>query len=559
MNKLQAYYNYFDKYYGAENWDWYKSLSYWTDTSQKIKQAVVNTNFSSDDSKETLNQLEHIFKECSSTERPLNNMQDYCQQFLFESDNGVSTIRQQLLTNNRRVEIVKGFIDNPLLLIKILQATDVSNCEYLVRDIVKDNVNSVVFRFLRVLFPTELSAPDAPNRLNQRVRLINSKLGLNISGNDVEKHKQLMESIEADDIIKKQIFFWEIDTMLMNNLNLKKALIYYGAPGTGKTYKAKRVAKSFIDQHRIKLGQHGSNEYQIKTVQFHPSYSYEDFMEGIRPSADKSLMLFNGTFKAFCKAVGQKEALLYKDDAFRNNPSFKELNYNFSLIRVADLEPHQRKILGIENDLPEDITIEEVIEPAFFIVDEINRAELSRVFGELMYSLEYRGYTGKIKTQYSYLNKEEKADSTYFWENSEDWFFIPQNVYLIGTMNNIDRSVDSFDFALRRRFSWQEIQPDFNVVRNILTSSWKNDLAGAFEKLNKKIAKEELLGKDYRIGHAYALAILPIENRFETLNEVKKFVWNDFIKPLLEEYLRGLGNEQKSRDMLKIFSEAFGI
>lgn len=559
MNKLQAYYNYFDKYYGAENWEWYKSLSYWTDVSQKIKQAVVNANFSSDDSKEILNQLEHIFKECSGNESPLNNMQDYCQQFLFKSDNGVSTIRQQLLTNKRRDEIVKDFIEQPFSLIKILNATDVSSCEHLVRNIVKDNVNSVVFRFLRVLFPTELSAPDAPNRLNQRVGLINSKLGLNISGNDVEKHKQLMESIKADDIIKKQMFFWEIDTMLMNNLNLKKALVYYGAPGTGKTYKAKRVAKSFIDQHRIKLGQHATNEYQIKTVQFHPSYSYEDFMEGIRPSADKSLMLFNGTFKAFCKAVGQKEALLYKDDAFRNNPSFKELNYNFSLIRVADLEPHQRKILGIENDLPKDITIEEVIEPAFFIVDEINRAELSRVFGELMYSLEYRGYTGKIKTQYSYLNKEEKADSTYFWENSEDWFFIPQNVYLIGTMNNIDRSVDSFDFALRRRFSWQEVQPDFNFVRNILKSSWTNDLACAFEKLNKEIAKEELLGKNYRIGHAYALAILPIESRFDTLNEVKKYVWNDFIKPLLEEYLRGLGNEQKSTDMLKVFSEAFGI
>jgi len=229
------------------------------------------------------------------------------------------------------------------------------------------------------------------------------------------------------------------------------------------------------------------------------------------------------------------------------------------LIKVSELNETQKQILNVNTNLPEGITVEEVIEPAFFIIDEINRAELSRVFGELMYSLEYRGYNGKIKTQYSYLNKNETDNSVYFWDNSEDWFFIPQNVFIIGTMNNIDRSVDSFDFALRRRFMWEEVQPNFHIVRNILAAHWKDDLASAFEKLNIKIREEELLGKDYRIGHSYALEVKPIEDRFDSVTEVKSFLWNDYVKSLLEEYLRGLGDERKAQEKLNQFKKEFGI
>lgn len=554
MNKIQAYFNYFDKYRGVENWGWYKSLTHWTKISIEIKKEVSQTTFSIEEQEKEL--LENIIKEKSNSE--LKTINDYCQRYLFESDNGVSTIRQQLLTHERRNEILNKINNEPKLLIEILKENDRIKAENKIREILVDNTNSVIYRYLRVLFPENFAAPDAPDRLNQRINIIKSKLGLDFTGNPIEKHKKLMDSIESDNFIKKQIFFWEIYDMLESSLNLKKAIVYYGAPGTGKTFKAKRIATQFIDQHRIKIENVTKNNYHVKTVQFHPSYSYEDFIEGIRPSSDKSLKLFNGTFKEFCKTVGEKEINLYKDIDFINNDSFKERDYRFSLIKVSELNDNQKQILGIDSILPEGITVEEVIEPAFFIIDEINRAELSRVFGELMFSLEYRGYNGKIKTQYSYLNNESD-DSVYFWDNSEDWFFIPQNVYIIGTMNNIDRSVDSFDFALRRRFMWEEIQPDFNTVRNILSANWKNDLAIAFERLNNRIESEELLGKDYRIGHSYALEITPIQNRFDSVTEAKKFLWYDYVMPLLEEYLRGLGDENKAQEKLNQFKKEFGI
>ena len=556
MNKLQKYFDYFDKYYGVENWDWYKEAKKWIKISQDIKEEVSTTNFSNKNTIKT--NLEKIIDNKSNSE--LTSIKDYCQRYLFESSNGLSRIRQQLLTHERRDKIISKLNDEPELLVNILKENDIYKAENRIRNLVVDNANSVIYRFLRALFPEKLASPDAPNRLNQRIEIIKSKLGINIEGSHLEKHKELMKSVKSNDTIKKQIFFWEIYDMLDSNLNLKKAIVYYGAPGTGKTYKAKNIAEQFIDQHRIKIGKKIGDNYKIKIVQFHPSYSYEDFIEGIRPSSSNSLKLFNGTFKEFCKNVGEKEIDLYKKKDFINNEDFKNKGYKFSLIKISELNDEQKQILEINDEgLPEGITVEEIIEPAFFIIDEINRAELSRVFGELMYSLEYRGYNGRIKTQYSYLNKEKNDESVFFWENSEDWFFIPQNVFIIGTMNNIDRSVDSFDFALRRRFIWEEVEPNFNIVRNKLNANWKDDLASAFEKLNEKIKSEELLGKDYRIGHSYALEVLPIQNRFNSLTEVKSFLWSDFIKPLLEEYLRGLGDEQKAQEKLNQFKKEFGI
>ncbi len=557
MNKIQAYFDSFDNHQDVENWGWYKSLSYWTNIANNIKSAVISDTDIKQKTKEEINELLSV-----NSAEAFKTIDDFFDRFLFLQDNGLGDIGESVIWDshiNPHKSAIKKNINKDYF-IDLLQCLDIQQAEKKIDNIIEGkNYEEAKIRLLRALFPAQITAVDAPIKFRRLLNVINDKLNVTTNGNIIQRHQALMNLVDCSDLNKKQIFFGELFYMLENNLNLKKAVVYYGAPGTGKTFKAKSIAKQFIDQHRIKTGSKTQNNYKVNTVQFHPSYAYEDFIEGIRPGTDKSLKLFNGTFKEFCRNVGQKEINLYRDVEFINNEHFRKNDYRFSLIKVSELNDNQRRILGIHSSLPAGITIDEVIEPAFFIIDEINRAKLSKVFGELMFSLEYRGYNGKIKTQYSYLNKNECDESVYFWDSSEDWFFIPQNVYIIGTMNNIDRSDDSFDFALRRRFMWEEIQPDFNIVRNILAANWKNDLADAFEKLNKKIESEELLGKDYRIGHSYALEITPIQNRFDSVSEVKSFLWSDYVKPLLGEYLRGLGDERKSQEKLNQFGKEFGV
>ncbi len=565
MDKLQLYFDFFEKYKFEEHRNWYENLKKYIDIVQTIKSKLNGKDSTSwDETKK--DKVEKILSD--SSEDKFKSVESFFQKYLFDKDNNLGGVAQGAIWDtekNPHKSLIKEKLDTDLLI--NLLTPDIRKSIEIINKLlggegISRNYNVVKFRLLRAIFPAEITSLDSEYKLNELIEKIQEKLDIPIQGIVIEKHLKLMNSIKSDDYCKKQIFFWELRQMLENELNIKKAIVYYGAPGTGKTYKARNVATEFIDQHRIKIGKDNKKDiskYQIKTVQFHPSYSYEDFMEGIRPSSDGKLILFNGTFKEFCKRTAQKEIDLYKNIDFLKNENFKANGYDFSTIKISELNEEQKNILDVNSDLPAGITIDEVIEPAFFIIDEINRAELSRVFGELMYSLEYRGYNGKINTQYSYLNKEEHANSVYFWENGEDWFFIPQNVYIIGTMNNIDRSVDSFDFALRRRFMWEEIQPNFDIVENILEATWKKDLAQSFKNLNSSIEKEEVLGKDYRIGHSYALVLKPIQNRFEDVNEAKNFLWKDFISPLLEEYLRGLGDEKKSVEKLASFKKAFGL
>jgi len=553
-NKLEQYFNFFNENSGVENWSWYKEMKIWIEILQNIRKGVRFT------ATYILDEFNLDLAEYSDGK--IKDTNAFLDRYLFMKDNGTANIGQGFIYEKHRKIIREKINKDYFLLENILANTNIHETSKLIEELIniEKDYKAVKFRFLKTLFPEHFTSVDSPGKLDRLINILNKKLSIKVEGsNHIEKHKWLMDQIKSDDVYKKQIFYWELYYMLDNDLDLKKAIVYYGAPGTGKTYKAKLEAKKFIDSWALKTFTK-DKKYLIETVQFHPSYAYEDFIEGIRPSKDKELKLKSGVFKKFCKKAGITEIRLYKNSDFLEK--FKDKD--FADIKVRDI----REIDGIRNILPnidsmaDGLTLQDIIEPAFFIIDEINRAELSRVFGELMYSLEYRGYNGKIKTQYSYLNEDEKDENVFFWEDGEDWFFIPQNVYIIGTMNTIDRSVDSFDFALRRRFMWEEILPDYSVIKTELNKSLSDGnnlgvkLAKSFENLNNEIKNNELLGSDYQIGHSYALNIK--HKSFEKVKDAKNFLWQEFIKPLIQEYLRGLGDSKKSSEMLKSFQKEFG-
>ena len=362
-----------------------------------------------------------------------------------------------------------------------------------------------------------------------------------------------MQNQETDEFFLSQ-FVWELYENLSNPFSLKKQIIKYGAPGTGKTFQARQQTSLLFDIWKEEFAPDTdfTHQGQIELVQFHPSFSYEDFIEGLRPILDENgqaqLTLQNGIFKEFCLKAGKWEI-----DVFNLH-----LDKEWDEIKILDLHPYKDQLSNSYWDYifrVEDQTklVSNAIPPFFFIIDEINRAELSRVFGELMYCLEYRGVRGCVKTQYANLN----TNKTGMLELGQTYqFFIPTNIYLIGTMNTIDRSVESFDFALRRRFSWQEVKPDTRLLKFYLSehcAKWI-ELASSLEELNENIKAQALLGNDYQIGHAYLMNLKYPKSL--SLTEVKASIWEDSIRPLLQEYLRGTGEEV---ELIKSFSKSFGV
>ena len=291
-------------------------------------------------------------------------------------------------------------------------------------------------------------------------------------------------------------------------------IIFTGAPGTGKTYIAKEIAERLGGLLPKTDGKPARYEF----VQFHPSYDYTDFVEGLRPvdvgEGEIKFVKLDGIFKKFCR-------------------------------RVASAN-------HTENS--EDYTGKESDSLYFFIIDEINRADLSKVFGELMYCLEKDKRGKTIDTQYHNLpdyhikdGKAEQIKDNVF----KDGFYIPENVVIIGTMNDIDRSVESMDFALRRRFTWKEflVADDDtgkdNLKKTLESMGFDESIATGLSKriiaLNATIKNEgEKFGLDrqYYISQGH-FAHLPKDVKNKEESDIAKHVWDYHIESLLREYVRG--------------------
>ncbi len=387
-------------------------------------------------------------------------------------------------------------------------------------------------------------------------------------------------------------------------LKASRNLILHGAPGTGKTFLAKEIAKRM-----------GCTQNEIGFVQFHPSYDYTDFVEGLRPKKQSNGEIGferkDGVFKEFCKRalqnlidskksveVLERESSIndkvenFLEKAIEEKSEFETATGNkFTIIENAEKNifvsiPANEKtselslpkndliqLLNSENKIENgaDIKsffnrkwrtqqdsyiwilykeinsskqnvnvqkIEKIQEKKFiFIIDEINRGELSKIFGELFFCIDpgYRGKNGMIKTQYQ--NLIEKGDEFY------DGFFIPENVYIIGTMNDIDRSVDTMDFAFRRRFAFKEIKASENLGMLDELGEIEGRARNCLENLNKAIEKIPGLSSAYHIGGAYFKNLESCNNDFEEL-------WNLHLEGLLREYLRGQeGAEDKLKDL----------
>ena len=257
-------------------------------------------------------------------------------------------------------------------------------------------------------------------------------------------------------------------------------LILHGAPGTGKTYLAKEIAVELTN----------GNKDQIGFVQFHPSYDYTDFVEGLRPvsNGDRAIefKLQDGIFKKFCQ-------------------------------KARDA----KKTGGQDNFV--------------FIIDEINRGEISKIFGELFFSIDsdYRGEKGSVSTQYANLHE------------TDDKFYIPENVYIIGTMNDIDRSVDTFDFAMRRRFRFVEVTAESQLyILDKELGERAEEAKTRLRNLNAAIENVQELNSHYHIGPSYFLRLKEVKFDYELL-------WSDYLQPLLEDYVRGSYDEAETLETLK--------
>jgi len=323
-------------------------------------------------------------------------------------------------------------------------------------------------------------------------------------------------------------------------LNLFKNIIYHGAPGTGKTFKLKEEVQDVLD-----LFHGGKSEF----IQFHGAYYYEDFMGGLKPTigTELSLEYKNGIFKELCKKAAKYEIRYYTSEDWQNEEK-KDITFT--------LEEKEYKISKENPDFSQ-------FPPFFIIIDEINRADLSKVFGELLYAIEddYRGYKHKFKLSSSSMETEKTAIC---WENGEAYFFVPKNLYIRGTMNDIDKSVDSIDFAFRRRFKWVEKNYDANIIDEIILQHFNEDeppkeILKKYKKactaLNKKILKDiDIADKSYEIGHAIFANIVKYVEKIEDINETKykEELFDNHIEPILYNYLKmDYGNEAKNADKFR--------
>lgn len=424
-------------------------------------------------------------------------------------------------------------------------------------------------------------------------------------GSNAPNNEQITETVQkfwaAIDILDKEDIFLSDNKVVNLNTGLllqNYNLILRGAPGTGKTYLANEIAANIVSNGRTTKRDelNDEEEKRVSFVQFHPSYDYTDFVEGLRPFSDEDgtvgFTLKDGSFKSFVEKATEPQIENNFADAWRSfidEVSDAELDGGYNEVKTKTGKTfaklieygngngvvpqgttrymNHNQIYKVYQGLPgvpqggndnyrkailqhlkDKFGLKDYVAPKetdkkdkyVFIIDEINRGEISKIFGELFYSIDpgYRGNKNGVLTQYANLHDDPTQK-----------FYIPDNVYIIGTMNDIDRSVDTFDFAMRRRFTFIEISAK-ESANNMLHDK---KVIKVMSRLNDAIIAPDKggLGEDYQIGASY---FLELDNNGIS-DELINSLWNNKLKPLLKDYFRGEINA--SDKLLKIENEYY--